>query len=251
MKVIVAGEMPFVEEVGDLCVRAKHDTTVFLVEDFMGALESGYAIQEIQNADIVIELHNESPAAKQELLLALDNASPANTLFMSSAFATSATLAASWILDSSRVIGFGVLPPIGDAGIVELAPALQTSEETMMQATLFWQGLGLKPMVVADGPGLVRARLVCCIINEAVGALMEGVATAQDIDTAMKLGTNYPYGPLEWGDMLGLDTVLGVMNGLFEEWGDDRYRPAPLLKRMVAAGKLGRKSGEGFFVYKD
>jgi 3-hydroxybutyryl-CoA dehydrogenase len=78
---------------------------------------------------------------------------------------------------------------------------------------------------------------------------MEGIAEAADIDQAMKLGTNYPYGPLEWADMIGLDTVLGVMTGLFEEWGEDRYRPAPLLRRMVLAGKLGRKSGEGFYVY--
>jgi 3-hydroxybutyryl-CoA dehydrogenase len=78
---------------------------------------------------------------------------------------------------------------------------------------------------------------------------MEGVASAEDIDLAMKLGTRYPFGPLEWADLIGLDTVLGIMNGLFNEWGDDRYRPAPLLRRMVAAGRLGRKSGRGFFVY--
>jgi 3-hydroxybutyryl-CoA dehydrogenase len=96
---------------------------------------------------------------------------------------------------------------------------------------------------------LVRARIVCCLINEAVTALMEGVASAADIDLAMKLGTNYPHGPLEWADQIGLDTVLGVMQGLFDEWGEDRYRPSPLLRRMVLAGKLGRKSGEGFYRY--
>lgn len=106
-----------------------------------------------------------------------------------------------------------------------------------------------EPVVVADSAGLVRARIVCCLINEAITALMEGVASAENIDLAMKLGTRYPYGPLEWADLIGLDTVLGVMEGLFLEWGDDRYRPAPLLRRMVAAGRFGKKSGVGFFNY--
>ena len=109
--------------------------------------------------------------------------------------------------------------------------------------------MNYESVVVADGPGLVRARTICCLINEAAGALLEGVATAADIDKAMKLGTNYPYGPLEWGDYIGLDTVLGVMNGLFNEWGEDRYRPSPMLKRLVQARKLGRKTGAGFYQY--
>ncbi|MCA9993795.1 MAG: 3-hydroxybutyryl-CoA dehydrogenase, partial [Anaerolineales bacterium] len=129
------------------------------------------------------------------------------------------------------------------------APALQTNDANLARAAAFWKGLGCDTVIVADGPGLVRARVVCCLINEATSALMEGVATAEDIDKAMKLGTNYPMGPLAWADLLGLDMVLGVMNGLFAEWGEDRYRPTPLLRRMVAAGYLGRKSGQGFYVY--
>jgi 3-hydroxybutyryl-CoA dehydrogenase len=95
----------------------------------------------------------------------------------------------------------------------------------------------------------VRARTVCCLINEAASALLENVASAEDIDQAMKLGTNYPHGPLAWADHIGLDAVLGVMTGLFEEWGEDRYRPSPLLRRMVLAGRLGKKTGEGFYQY--
>lgn len=251
MKVIVAGELPFVEEITALCVTAGHDTHAFWVEDFLGAIESGYLMDNIGDAEVVIELHNESAAAKQELLLALTNAVPQNALILTSALATSATQAAAWVTNPERVVGFGLMPPIGSEGLVELAPALQTAESTLTRAAQFWQGLNHEAIQVADGPGLVRGRIICCLINEAISALMEGVADAADIDQAMKLGTNYPYGPLEWGDMIGLDTVLGVMTGLYNEWGEDRYRPAPLLRRMVLAGKLGRKSGEGFYEYQD
>ena len=132
---------------------------------------------------------------------------------------------------------------------MELAAGLQTSDESLQQAISFARHLHQEPVIVTDGPGLVRARVVCCLINEAASALMEGVASAADIDKAMKLGANYPFGPLEWGDYIGLDTVLGTLTGLFNEWGEDRYRPSPLLRRMVAARKLGRKTGEGFYVY--
>jgi 3-hydroxybutyryl-CoA dehydrogenase len=181
--------------------------------------------------------------------LALSDAVPHRALIQASALATSATQAAACVTRPERVVGFGLLPPLPENGIVELAPALQTSSDTMQRAKAFWQMIGYEAIEVADGPGLVRNRIVCCLINEAVSALMEGVASAADIDLAMKLGTSYPYGPLEWADIIGLDTVLGVMTGLFEEWGDDRYRPAPLLRQMVLAGLLGKKTGAGFYPY--
>jgi 3-hydroxybutyryl-CoA dehydrogenase len=249
MKVIVAGELPFVEDVTALCVTAEHDTHAFLVEDFLGAIESGYLLDDLSDVEVVIELHNESAAAKHELLMALADAVPYNALILTSALATSATQAAAWVPRPERVVGFGLMPPIGSEGLVEIAPALQTAEPSINKAAEFWQSLNYEAIQVADGPGLVRGRIICCLINEAVSALMEGVAEAADIDQAMRLGTNYPFGPLEWGDMIGLDTVLGVMTGLYEAWGEDRYRPTPLLRRMVLAGKLGRKSGEGFYLY--
>jgi 3-hydroxybutyryl-CoA dehydrogenase len=249
MRVVIAGELPFIEEVGRLCRRTKHQTTVYLVEDFLDALSADYSRQALVTADVVVELHNESAAAKQELLSALGTALSPDALILTSALATSATRAASWVPSPERVVGFGMLPPVPDQGVVELTAALQTSESALAQATLFWEGLGQETVVVGDGPGLVRARTVCCLINEAITALMEGVASVHDIDKAMVLGTNYPHGPLAWGDLIGLDAVLGVMTGLFEEWGDDRYRPSPLLRRMVYAGRLGRKTGEGFYTY--
>lgn len=249
MKVVIAGERPFVEEIGRLCQQANHDVVLYLVEDFFSAVQSGFLLNEAANADVAIELHNESAAAKEELLRALATYLPEQALLLTSALATSTTQAASWVTHPARVVGFGVVPPIPLEGMVELAKGLQTAASALEHASEFWQSLGQEPIVVADGPGLVRARTVCCLINEAAGTLHEGVASAADIDEAMKLGTNYPHGPLAWADHIGLDAVLGVMKGLFEEWGEDRYRPSPLLKRMVWAGKLGKKTGEGFYQY--
>jgi 3-hydroxybutyryl-CoA dehydrogenase len=135
--------------------------------------------------------------------------------------------------------------------MVELALGLNSAETALNRAKIFWESIGMTPVVVKDGAGLVRARVVCCIINEAVTALQEGVATAQDIDQAMQLGTNYPHGPLHWADYLGIDFVLGVMQGLYDEWQEDRYRPAPLLRQMVLAGRIGRKTSRGFYDYND
>jgi 3-hydroxybutyryl-CoA dehydrogenase len=247
MKVVVAGEMPFVKEIGQLCTQVGHNTVLYLVEDFHSAVQSGWAMPDAANADVAIELHNESAAAKEELLVSLAAAIPADALLLTSALATSVTQAAAWIPNPERVVGFSVVPPLKQVGVVELAAGLLTLETAVAKATEFVQELGQKPVLVADGPGLVRARIICCLINEAASALMEGVASTVDIDQAMKLGTNYPYGPLEWADYIGLDTVLGVLNGLFSEWGEDRYRPSPLLRRMVAAHRLGRKTGQGFY----
>ncbi len=249
MKVIIAGQVPFVDDIARLCRGAAHDTAIFMVEEFFGAVAAGYALDSLAGADVAIELHNESAAAKQELLLTLSQHLPPDALILTSALATSATQAAAWVARPERVVGFGVVPPVAGDGLVELAMAMQTAAPAPARAELFWRGLGQEPLWVLDGPGLVRARTVCCLINEAAGLLLEGVAEAADIDRAMRLGANYPHGPLAWGDLIGLDAVLGVMNGLFAEWGDDRYRPSPLLRRLVAAGRLGRRTGQGFYTY--
>src|SRR5262249_46971886 len=128
---------------------------------------------------------------------------------------------------------------------------LQTAPQALAAAEVFWQGLGLAAYRVADGAGLVRARILCSLVNEAATALAEGVASAADIDTAMRLGTNYPRGPLAWGDLIGLEGGRGVMRGLQDEFGEDRYRPCPLLVRYVLAGRLGQKAGRGFLEYPD
>lgn len=249
MKVAIAGEMPFVGEIGRICQTAGHDVVAYLVEDFPSAVQSGWQMPDAVSADIAIEVHNESAHAKEELIRALSAFVPQETLILTSAMPTSTTQAASWVPNPQRVVGFGLVPPILPNSLVELAPALQTDSAYLQKAIDFWQGINMEPVQVADGPGLVRARTVCCLINEAASALLEDVATPADIDLAMKLGTNYPHGPLAWADQIGLDAVLGTMVGLYEEWGEDRYRPSPLLRRLVTAGYLGQKTGRGFYEY--
>lgn len=248
-KVVIAGESPFVEEVTNLCEATGYDVLTYLVEDFLDAMHSGYLLGNITDADVVLELHHESQRTKQELLTILGDIVPYKALVMTSALSISTTEAARWVPRPERVVGFGVLPPLGNTGHVELARGILTSDEAVTASQEFWQSLGYESALVGDGAGLVRARVVCCLINEAVTALQENVASPADIDQAMKLGTNYPHGPLAWADHLGLDTVYGVMMGLYAEWKEDRYRPAPLLKRMVVANRLGKKTGHGFYEY--
>jgi 3-hydroxybutyryl-CoA dehydrogenase len=245
MKVVIAGELPLAENVLALCSAAGHETTLYLVETLDEAGMAEAAASDARAADVAIECHNESKAGKRRVL-ELVEAAPAIYV---SALACSATEAASWHPDPARVVGWGALPTLAAVGLLELAAPLQAPPEALTAAEAFWTGLGLTCVRVADGPGLVRARVVCALVNEAATALAEGVATAREIDVAMRLGTNYPYGPLDWGDRLGLDLVLGVMRGLQDEFGEDRYRPCPLLTRYVQAGRLGQKVGRGFFDY--
>jgi 3-hydroxybutyryl-CoA dehydrogenase len=247
MRVVIAGELPLAEQVFALCAGAGHITSLFLVETFSDALTTQRLRADADGADLAIECHNESKDAKNHLMNLLSGA----RLVLTSALACSTTEAASWAARPEAVAGWGALPPLEKDGMVEVAAGLRTAPETLQQAELFWHSLGLATARVADAPGLVRARVLCALVNEAATALGEGVASAGDIDTAMTLGLNYPRGPLEWGDRIGLDVVLGVMQGLFEEFGEDRYRPSPLLRRYVQAGWLGVKASHGFFRYDD
>ena len=179
----------------------------------------------------------------------LDPELPETTLILTAALGHSAAEAAADIHARHRVVGFAALPPLQKGQAVEMAVTPWTEAAALDQAGRFFRDLGLEPMIVPDAPGLVFPRILCTIINEAAFALMEGVASAEDIDTAMKLGTNYPLGPLEWADRIGLDQVLGVLEGLQVEYGEDRYRPAPLLRWLARAGHLGRFMGKGFYSY--
>lgn len=249
MKVIIAGEHPFVMQLGDYCKKAGHDTDFYLIEDFYDAIESGFVIERLSSADVVIDLHHESPEAKEELLMSIGRALRPEALLLTSALPISTTQAGAWVADPSQVVGFGILPPLENNELVELAKGFRTSPAAFQKAEAFWRELGFATAEVSDGAGLVRARMIGLLVNEAVCMLQENIASPQVIDQIIRKGTDLPFGPLEWADFLGLDTVLGMMQGLFKERQEPRYRPAPLLKRMVLAGKLGRKVGEGFFKY--
>jgi 3-hydroxybutyryl-CoA dehydrogenase len=245
MNVVIAGELPLADDLLRLCVEAGHSTALYLVESLKDTLTAQKLREEAAAANLALECHNESKDGKRNVIELM---SGAPVLFVS-ALACATTEAASWTNHPETVAGWGALPPFRREATVEIAAGLRTSAEVMAQAEAFWNSLGVQPVRVADGPGLVRARIVCALVNEAATALAEGVASPADIDIAMKLGMNYPRGPLEWGDHIGLDIVLGVMQGLYEEFGEDRYRPSPLLRRYVQAGWLGQKTGHGFFDY--
>jgi 3-hydroxybutyryl-CoA dehydrogenase len=173
---------------------------------------------------------------------------PSSCVILTSGLRFSATEIASWTTKPERVVAFATLYPIRARKLVELSAGLKTQEQAVQAAENFFSQLKKPTVRVREGAGLVFPRILSLIINEAARALSEEVAGADEIDVAMRLGVNYPQGPLHWADQAGLDEVLAVLEGLQRETGDDRYRPAPVLKRMVQAGWLGERTGRGFCV---
>ena len=251
LHVLLIGELPLVDELARLCAGAGHAVSVHLVEDALQGDGSERVRGDAASSDVAIELMSESVEAKRAIVAALDAALPPGALLLTSALSTTATLAGSWTQQPGRVVGFAALPPLAKGSLIEVAAGLRSDMTMVERAREFFGSIGLETALVKDSVGLVLPRIVCGLVNEAATALAEGVATAQDIDLAMRLGTNYPRGPLEWGDLIGLDVVLSVLRGLHEETGDDRYRPAPILKQYVRAGWLGTKTGKGFYEHRD
>jgi 3-hydroxybutyryl-CoA dehydrogenase len=219
-------------------------------EEIFLALQDEFESLEISAYDAVILAFTSERGSQRRIIRDLEPRVSSDTLFVVSAMAYSATEVASWFDYPERVIGFGFLPPFADVKCLEVARALQASDEAASRAEALLQGVGKEVVFVKDSAGLVLPRIVTMIINEAVTALTEQVATGTDIDTAMKLGTNYPHGPLAWADVIGLDQVYATLQGVYEEQGEDRYRPAPLLRRMVLANQLGVRTDLGFYPYK-
>jgi 3-hydroxybutyryl-CoA dehydrogenase len=199
--------------------------------------------------NIVIDTENGAEDRKRALLQKLDATLPALSLLATSCLRFGTTHMASWLKHPERLVGFATFYPLNDRKLIELAGGLRTSESSLNQAEELVQSLGKASVRVKDTPGLTFPRILSLIINEAARSLEEGVASAEEIDVAMRLGVNYPQGPLRWADQIGLDDVLAVLEGLEAETGDDRYRPAPLLKKLVIAGFLGEASGRGFYAY--
>ena len=248
-RVLLIGELPLASELAHLCTDAGCVVSVYLIEDLLSSDALDGMRQDAENADIAIEVMSESIDTKRMIVAALDAALTLDAVLLTSALSTTATLVGAWVQHAERLVGFAALPPLAPGGTIELAAGLRSDAAAVDRACEFFTSIGLETALVKDSAGLVLPRIVCGLVNEAASALAEGVAGVKDIDMAMRLGTNYPRGPLEWGDLIGLDVVLSVLRGLHDETGDDRYRPASIIRQYVRAGWLGKKTGRGFYEY--
>lgn len=215
----------------------------------MGRIEGSTDIGIIKDADLVIEAATEDMEAKKALFAELDALCKPETIIATNTSSLSITEIAAATNRPDKIIGMHFFNPVPMMKLVEIIKGLATSDETRDTILQLTSDLGKTPVEVSEAPGFVVNRILVPMINEAIGILADGVAKAEDIDEAMKLGANHPMGPLALGDLIGLDVCLAIMEVLYSEFGDSKYRPHPLLRKMVRAGKLGRKSGAGFFDY--
>jgi len=218
-------------------------------EAIMGRITISLAVDEVRKARLVLETIIEDVDAKTRLFATVDQAAPAEAILASNTSSVSITRLAAATRRPERVIGMHFINPAPVMRLVEVIRGLATSDETHEAVVELARGLGKTPVTVSDTPGFALNRLLIPMLNEACYLLMEGVASREDIDTVMKLGANHPMGPLALADLVGLDTCLAIMEVLQRDLGEDKYRPCPLLRKMVAAGYLGRKVGRGFYTY--
>ncbi len=204
---------------------------------------------ELKGCDFVIEAATENEELKHKILKQVDAIVKPETILASNTSSISITKLAAIVSRPASFIGMHFFNPVPMMALVELIRGLQTADETVAAAEALAKRLGKTPIVVRNSPGFVVNRILCPMINEAVFALQEGLATAEEIDNAMKLGCSHPIGPLALADLVGLDTMLAVMEVFYRDFNDPKYRPALRLKEMVAAGYLGRKTGRGFYDY--
>ena len=204
---------------------------------------------DLAQADFIIEAATENEDLKRKILKDVAAIAGADTVIATNTSSISITGLAASTGRPERFIGMHFFNPVPLMALVEIIRGLATSDATFAATEDLSKRLGKTPICVKNAPGFVVNRILCPMINEAIFVLAEGLATAEDIDNGMRLGTNQPIGPLALADMIGLDTMLSVMEVFYEGFNDPKYRPAPLLKEMVAAGYLGRKSGRGFYHY--
>lgn len=203
----------------------------------------------LADRDIVIESATENETLKLKILQQVDSQIKEDAIIVTNTSSISITKLASATTRPERFMGFHFFNPVPMMELVELIRGIGTDDACFATAYAFAEALGKRPVAVKNAPGFVVNRILCPMINEAIFAFQEGLATAEQIDTAMKLGTNMPLGPLELADVIGLDTMLKIMETFYHGFDDPKYRPALLLKEMVDAGYLGRKTGRGFYTY--
>jgi len=204
---------------------------------------------QLSSAQLVIEAATESLQLKQRILQQVAANVANDCLIATNTSSLSVTQLAASIEHPERFIGVHFFNPVPMMALVEIIRGLQTSDSTYAQALVVTENVGKTPITAGNRPGFVVNRILVPMINEAIFVRQEGLASAEDIDTGMRLGCNQPIGPLALADLIGLDTLLAIMEAFHEGFSDSKYRPAPLLKEMVAAGWLGRKTGRGFFTY--
>jgi 3-hydroxybutyryl-CoA dehydrogenase len=220
-------------------------------EEILGRIRPTLDFADIAQADLVVEAVIEKFEVKAEVLKKADKILPPKSILSSNTSSISITKLAGVTSRPDRFAGMHFMNPVPVMTLVELVWGLRTSKETMDTIESAAKELGKVPIRVNDSPGFVSNRVLLPMINEAAFALREGVATPEAIDEIMKLGMNHPMGPLALADLIGLDVCLSILNVLFEGFGDTKYRPCPIFKTMVDAGFLGRKTGRGFYEYKE
>ena len=215
----------------------------------LGRLATATSIDQLASADYVVEAIVENADTKRSLFSSLDTITRPEVILASNTSSISITLLGAATRRPDRVLGMHFMNPVPLMTLVEMIRGQATSDDTMWIASALCEKLGKTPIEAADYPGFIANRILMPMINEAIFAVMEGVGTPEAIDAVMKLGMNHPMGPLTLADFIGLDVCVAILDVLHEGLGDPKYRACPLLRRMVAAGQLGRKSGRGFYSY--
>ncbi|MCP9758217.1 3-hydroxybutyryl-CoA dehydrogenase [Aquitalea sp. S1-19] len=219
------------------------------IDAILARIHGSTDLDSLRSVQIVIEAASEDLAVKEQIFRQLDAIVSPQTLLASNTSSISLTRIASWVTQPGRVIGMHFMNPVPLMQLVEVIRARQSSDASCAAVMALSRTLGKTPVEVKDGVGFVSNRILMPMINEAAFTVYEGIASAADVDTVMKLGMNHPIGPLALADLIGLDTCLAIMDILHTEFRDSKYRACPLLVQLVAAGQLGRKSGHGFYPY--